>query len=298
MLIDRTVLAAVAALFLMYGSLAGQEAAKEQILPEFPGEKLEKSEKPADPEELVKAAAEKLGGAEAFGRLKDLTFKFKHKHYLKKDILHSIELATGYLRFEDPLKQRYDFENYSNPSDLQTFFDYREILGSEGPFKYLEGRILRAPLAVREAGERLYRNYMIQCLPFCLNDLKGATLEYVGRTSWTDKNDQVECHKILIHGLEKGARIVDNVMAIYIDDKHLLRRIVYLPRMSTASGNKVQVLDFMERVTVAGLDLPNHLVMSTYTKDNREAIHMIWFSEYRENTGLEGVGFELFDQEE
>lgn len=304
MLTSRIVLAV--AVLLIAPPLLAQEPkeikakyVEEGVIPTFLGEKLEKGGS-GDPVKLIEAAVEKLGGAKAFAELEDLTFKYKHNNYQKSGSLHSRELGTGFVRLHDSLKARLDFENYPSPSELSMFLDYREVLGSEGPFKYLEGRILRVPLAKREAGERIFRNYMIQFMPFWL-DVKVAEPEYLGLSSWTDEEsgETVQCHKILVNAMDERARIKGNVLALYIDTQSSdLRRVVFKPKLPGDQVDKTKAMDYRKRVKVGGVELPELVISNDSTKGEKVATHKFWYTGYQVNTGLEGVGFEIVDQEE
>jgi hypothetical protein len=303
MLFNRVVFAVV--VLVIASPLLAQEPKKieasyeqEKVIPTFVGEKTEKGGT-GDPAELIGAAIEKLGGMKAFGELRDLAYNYKHNNYQKSGNLHSREIASGYYHLQDELKMRLDFESYPSPSELSMYLDYREIVGSEGPFKYLEGRVLRAPLAKKEAGSRLFRNYMVQFMPFWV-DLEKAEPEYLGVSAWTPEgsDETVRCHKILIKVMDSQARIKGDVMAIYIDAQSLdLRRVVFLPILQGGKF-KTKAMDYEKRVNVGGVQLPELVISRDSTKGEPDATHKFWYTGYQANTGLEGLGFEIVDQEQ
>jgi len=277
------------------------QAAMEEIIPSYPGEELDTQAPQADPAALIEKAIERLGGRSSFEALKDLRFAFEHKNYLRGERLYFVEKASAYVRPARFPEVRMDFENYAMPADLTSFLDYRELIGADGPFKYMEGKVLRGPVVIRESGERLTRLYLQLFNPFCLDPSK-CTPRYLGVSRWKEKKDgketTVACHKILVGYDEPKAWIRGNVLALYIDtDSNELRRYVYEPLLAGAGiVKRIRILDILERGENEGLRLPTELLITDIWDGRLNATHKIRFLNMETNTGLEGVGFDMVSQ--
>ena len=229
-----------------------------EVNPSFQGEKITKPAANVDPLEIISALADKLGGEKAYKSLKDLQYQFKHLYYMNNKLQY-IQEATSYNRFGDRIKTRYDYK-YINPRDFEETLDYREIVGDDGPFKFLRGKILRGPVPVKEAGERLIRYSASLFVPFCL-DLKEANPRYLGEVTWKamvdGKEKEITCHKILVEYNRKQANIEGNVLALYIDTKtHDLARMIFELYSPFAEIEKTRIVDYKKRSPVEGVLLP------------------------------------------
>lgn len=276
----------------------------DEAAPGFPGEKIESGGEAVDAGEILARLTDKLGGREAFGRIKDLRFKFRQKYYLQ-GALRFIEEANCLVRFGDHIKARMDYTNYPlGPADLETMIDYREVVGADGPFKFREGKVLRHPGAIREAGIRILRYYNAFFVPFCL-DSEQANPRYLGLCTWNaqdlegSETKDVTCHKILVQSKGKQAKIKDNTLALYLDTKTCdLKRMVYGTASSLPTMSRVRIIDFKNRVEVEGVYFPAYMEVTEIQNGELHAAHKITLSLYEPNTGLEGVGFEMINQEQ
>lgn len=276
----------------------------DEVTPGFPGEKIVSGGDAMNAGELLARLTEKLGGRDAFERIKDLRFKFRQKYYLE-GALRFIEEANCLIRFGDHIKARMDYTNYPlGPSDLETMIDYREVVGADGPFKFREGKVLRHPGAIREAGIRVLRYYFAFFVPFYL-DSEQADPKYVGLSTWSDQDfdggeaKDVTCHKILVRSKGKQAKIKDNILALYLDTKTCdLKRMVYGTSPSASYTARIRIIDFKNRVDVEGVYLPAYMEVTEIKDGEFHAAHKINLSHYDPNTGLEGVGFEMTNQEQ
>jgi hypothetical protein len=297
-------------LFVLATSLPGQDAkaeeqesqASEETIPAAPDEIVEPNPAQVDPRAILAAAIDKLGGDEAFDKLKDITFDLEHKNYFKGKNLYFIELARGYYKPGKFFEGRLDFSTYTKPNDLGgAFFDYREVLGEDGPFKYLEGKPLRGPIAVREAGERLTRTYFELFGPFCL-DRNQDNIKYLGKVSWKTKVDDLEvertCHKILIGHTQNRMGIRGSVISFYIDTTtNEIRRYVYEPLMKgSKTVQRTRIVDILETVQAADVRIPSFYFITDYWSDRLNATHKMRVTGVEANTGLEGIGFKMTNQ--
>jgi hypothetical protein len=288
--------------------LCGQELKKKAkaepppvIIPIFPGENLEKVEKKVNPAELISGVMDKLGGAAAYKALQDLTYEYKLKHYTKNDDLLFVETATGYVKMGDRLKSRLDI-NYPLERDINVTLDYREVRGDDGPFMFREGKILRTPANVENAGHRLFRNDLQLLAPFLLN-LEDGKPTHRGDVTWNvvekGKTKEIRCHKILLKFNRKYAGIENGLLALYIEPKtKTLMRMVYKvvkpePEMKF---KKFRIIDFESRVKVGGVQLPSVIKITEIRNDELEGVLYIYYTGIKANLGLKGIGFELADQ--
>ena len=244
-----------------------------------------------------------LGGENAFLKLEDLTFGYKHKHYNPGGSLVFLETAKGYIRPGKSLKARTDFD-YPMPRDRKLLLDYREIIGDDGPFIFREGKILtfspEYPLVIENSTARLFLNNLILLAPFCL-DLETATLEYAGEACWEcytgDKTQQVKSHKFLVDIKEKGARFKGNVLALYVDkETNSLRRMAFLTGVENTDLTEIVYVDVLMREKVGGLMLPAKVKKTVVREGKLVSKHLVYYSNLEVNTGLTGIGFEIADQ--
>jgi hypothetical protein len=269
-----------------------------EVKPSFLGEKIKKTEGDVDARELLSKLAEKLGGNAAYKNIKDLRYRFKHKYYMNNKLLY-IQDASVYHRMGDRIKTRYDFD-YINPKDFEEKLDYREIVGEDGPFKFLRGRILRGPVPVKEAGERLIRYTASLLVPFCL-DPEEANPRYMGQVTWKDlvdgKEKEIACHKVLVEYNRRQGNIEGNVLALYLDTKttDLVRMVIelYSPLNDV---EKIRIIDYVKRSPVEGVLLPSEMRITDIWEKKLYAQRTVYFSDIKANTGLEGIGFEIIDQ--
>lgn len=274
----------------------------DEVIPGFRGETVVKDGGEVDAVALLSQLTNTLGGREAFEGLKDLRFNFMQKYYLE-GALRFIETADFLVQFGEHIKARIDYTNYPlGPSDLENMIVYREVVGEDGPFKFREGKVLRSPGAIREAGQRVLRYYFAFFFPFCL-DFEEAGPVYLGRTSWKEETPQgkardVTCHKILARIKGRQADIQGNVLALYIDTtSYELKRLAFVIPMPNLNMERTRIVDFKDRINVEGVSLPSTIDM-TESRDNKfYAYHHISLSQYTPNTGLEGIGFEMINQE-
>lgn len=278
-----------------------KENPQKEMIPSFIEESLVKDAPQINAADLLKETAEKLGGYKGYQEIKDLSYHFRHKYY-KDDILNFIENADGKVRFAENMnKYRMDFA-YPRAEDLEATLDYREVYGEDGPFKYYEGKVVRTPVAIRLAGERLLRYHYTIFAPFIF-DLKAFEPKYVGVVTWKEfkKEKEIErkCHKVVVRFKGKQANIIGNAISLYIDVKSKnLRRLIY--NMKSAGNpdlKRTRIVDFIKRIKVKNIELPFYLYVQEYQNDQFHAVHRIEFSNYQPNTGLEGVGFEMMTQE-
>jgi len=282
---------------------AGEELLPERgsLIPSFPGEQLDESAAPLDPKEVVGRAAERMGGADHFKNVQDLKLFSEHRNYNSADRLFFVEYATMYFKPGTFFKARLDFENYAKPADLQTFFDYREVLGEDGAFKVMEGKLLRTPVAVREAGERITHT-LLQVFGLFFMSPDEEHLRYIGRVSWPESDEKdagtITCHKILILHDDPRLSVRGDALSIYIDtENHAFRRYVYEPLMKGAkSVHRIRIADFVEFEEAGGLKWPSYIYSVDYWNGKINSTHDYRFKDFKINTGLEGIGFEMFDQ--
>jgi hypothetical protein len=276
------------------------EAVEERI-PAAPDETIEPNPDNVDPKAILAAAVENLGGLEAFQALEDITFDLEHKHYTKGKNLYFVETATGYYKPGQFFEARLDFHSYRKPDDLETVYDYREILGEDGPFKYLEGKPLRGPVAVREAGERLTKTYFQLFGPFYFDQDQDG-IKYLGKVGWKYEIDGEEfafdCHKILIGHTQNRMDVRGSVLALYIDtETNEIRRYVYQPLMKgSKSVQRTRIVDFLERTAVSKLQIPSYYFIQDYWGGKLNATHKMRITAIKSNTGLKDIGFKMTNQ--
>jgi hypothetical protein len=272
----------------------------EEVILTFEGEQLTEPEEAVDAKALLRSLVDKMGGYEAYKGIKDLKFKFKSRAYMEDGSLRNIVTATQYMQLGDRVKTRMDFDYPSGGEDGR-ILDYREVMGEDGPFKYLEGKVLKRPDCIRLAGENLWRNELIFLTPFFL-DLNEGDPRYMGVASWKEKEGEkvreVKCHKILIQFKGKQANVQGNLLALYIDmETGLLRRQIFELFLPTGRNDRFKIIDYQNRLEVEGLSLPTQLLIQNVTTNQGEVIHKIRFSDFEVNTGLPGIGFEMANQQ-
>jgi hypothetical protein len=279
------------------GKQRGRKAPGE-VFPTFPGEEIQESEEPVDAKELMVQLIESLGGLEAYRGLEDINFKYMNKQYNEKALLFK-ETAKGFISVEERPKIRLDFD-YIRPDDPTLYYDYREVFGEDGPFKYIDGKVLKRPVNIREAGERTLRTGVILLVPFCL-DFGLAEPRYIGVSAWDDEDSKekvtLKCHKILVQISDDRANIDGNTLALYLDTKtNELRRMVF--NIYTPGGNvkRVRIINFKGRDTIGGIQLPSQLTIKDIWQERVNARHKVVYSDYQFKTGLKGIGFEMFNQ--
>ncbi len=270
-----------------------------EVNPSFLGEKVEPAKETVDAKQLLMAVEKKLGGRQAYEAMKDLKLRFKHKCY-GDDQLNYIETGRMYAQWGDQFKARLDFD-YPDQKDHETLLDYREVMGDDGIFKYLQGRIIQIPFAVNAAGERILRYSLYVLAPFMV-DPDEANPRYVGEVAWKiaskEGESTVTCHKILVEIEWDEANIEGNVLALYIDKKtNDLRRMVFDLYTASDKAERTQVVDFGKRVSLAGLMLPQITEISVFWSRKPYSIRKLMLMDLEPNTGLKGVGFEMGDQE-
>ncbi|MFH1999087.1 MAG: hypothetical protein ABIK28_05355, partial [Planctomycetota bacterium] len=252
------------------------EATEPDLVLEFPGEKLEPALEKMDGKGIIAAGKAALGNLDF---LKDLTVEVEHKHY-REEGLHFIEEFECFFDVNDNRlpKLRLDFLNYvESDTRVDSLLDYREIFGEDGAFKFREGVVIRVPDALREAGARTLKTYLMILGPFCsLLDTEKA--EYVGKCSWSELIDEEEvtynCHKVVVLFNDERIKIVDQKVALYFDSEtYDLVRAVYRPGSEKNRVNRVKITDYIAKTQVESAMLPTHILVFDYWNDEITATH-------------------------
>lgn len=273
----------------------------EAVNPSFRGETLTPPEPGVDPGRLLEEAKEKLGGQKAYEALRDLFADFKHKYYMKNQLRY-IDRARVYVRIRpgERLKVRVDYDMVDRKNQDKKI-DYREVLGDDGPFKFVKGRIIRTPFDIREAGEHLYRYLLGMLVPFCLDPAE-AKPEYLGDVTWEETTSEgtrsVTCRKLKVRFPRDQAFLEGNVLALYVDKgSGILRRMACESYHPGDHIRRLYVTDFLARETVAGVSLPTKLVISVFWDQKPYSLRKVYFTGYRSGKGFEGIGFEMATQD-
>jgi len=281
---------------------AAPEAENAQdVLPTAPDEEPIESAKGVDLKEIMTKALERIGGTEGLEKVKDLVYIYEHKNYLKGEKLYFKEHAEGFVRPGRFFKERLDFKSYVKTSSLKQFHDYREVIGDDGEFKYIDGRLLTGPDVVMEAGDRLTATYFqLFGLWDVMRNLDQMT--YLGQVQWTDPSVEEEvvrtCHKILVPYDRDRMLIRDAKIALYIDtDTYEFRRYVCEPiGTGTAQLQRTRIVNLVQWVDLDGIKLPTYLFIVDMWGDRLNCTHDVYYEDFVLNSGLEGIGFEMTNQ--
>lgn len=273
---------------------------KEKTIPVFPFETPVEGADTMDPAEILSKAIEKLGGAEAYAGIQNVTWEMERRKYLKDGRLSFVERLKGFALPQKFYKIRLDYKTCIK-SDMETFIDYREVMGDDGIFKFIDGNFVRTPLAEGLAGIILTRIYF-QCFGIWEASTPDYDLKYLGQVSWNDGKTEEEnvrsYHKILALFDDDRMSIRGSAIALYIDtDTFEFRRYVYEPLMKGARGiHRVRMVEYGERIQVGGIQMPGELLILDYWLGKLHGTHKIRFSKLVANSGLEDIGFELTNQ--
>ena len=138
-------------------------------------------------------------------------------------------------------------------------------------------------------------------MPFCL-DPDEANPRYMGEVSWKarehGKEREVTCHKVLVEYNRRQGNIEGNLIALYIDKATLeLRRLAFDLYSPQIDIERTRVVDYVKRTPVAGLMLPCEMDLTDIWQQKLYAVRKVYLSDFQANTGLEGIHFDMANQQ-